>query len=168
MIRSLAVLTVLALGLTAAQAQQVAPAAPAAAPPAVPAPAPADIEINPTTPLAVSSPQVDMMTGFYATLAVIDLCAVEVSEAVTTGMATDRARLEASLGLDAAAAAEAYAKVRAEVETTSPDCAAGSPDIASVDAVTEIYAQAAAAPAMPPAAEGAPAAAAAPAAPAAQ
>jgi len=106
----------------------------------------------------VASARTDMMTGFYATLAVIDICAVTVAPDVVAGMATDRARLETATGLDAAAAAEAYAEVRADVEKTAPDCAAGSADLASVEAVTAIYAeaaaQAAAQPAVPPAGEG--------------
>ena len=164
MIRSLAVLATIALGLNATQAQEIVPAAPTPAPAPVAAPAPTDIEINPGTPVGVGSKQTNLLTGFYATLAVIDICDVPVSDAVKGGMAGDQKRLETSVGLDAPGAVEAYAKVRAEVEATTPDCAAGSPDRASVDAVTAIYEAAAAQPAAPAAAEGAPATEGAPAA----
>lgn len=127
MIRPLAALTLFALTLSPALAQQAAPAAAS------------DIVVDPAARLNTSPKQVNMLTGFYATQAVIEACAIALAPNVTTGMAADRARLERALGMDAASAATAYAKVKADVETTSPDCADGSPDRLGVDAVTAIY-----------------------------
>jgi len=145
--RPFAVLAVLALGLGVSVAQEAAtPAAPAA-------PAPADIVIDPAASLNTTPKQANMLTGFYATQAVIELCSVTIEPDIAAGMAADRTRLETALGLDAAKAASAYAQVKADVEKTSPDCAEGSPDRLSVDAVTAIYAAL-----PPPAASTAPAA----------
>lgn len=142
MIRPLAALAVLALMSGASVAQE---AAPAAAP---------EIVVDPAATLNTTPKQANMLTGFYATQAVIELCAVVIEPTIAEGMAADRARLEAALSMDAATAATAYAQVKADVEKTQPDCADGSPDRMGVDAVTAIYA------ALPP-----PAAPAAPAAP---
>ena len=148
MIRSLAVLSVLALGLNSALAQDAAPA-PLTTPP------PADVVINPAAPISTASKQSDLMTGFFATMAVIDICAIDVPQAIMDGMSGDQKRLEASVGLDANTAALAYSKVKSAVQETNPDCTPGSADLASVEAVTKIYADAAAAkPADAPAALG--------------
>ena len=152
MIRPLAALAALALTLGAPLAQEAA--APAAAP---------EIVIDPAATIDNTPKQANMLTGFYATQAVIELCSVAIEPAIAEGMAADRARLETALSMDAAAVETAYAKVKADVEKTSPDCAEGSADRQGVDAVTAIYAALppptdAAAPAAPPAAEGAPAA----------
>jgi hypothetical protein len=128
MIRPFAALAVLALTLGASVAQE---AAPAAAP---------EIVIDPAATLNTSPKQANMLTGFYATQAVIELCAVAIEPKIAEGMAVDRARLETALGMDAATAGTAYAKVKADVEKTQPDCAEGSADRAGVDAVTAIYA----------------------------
>ncbi|MGV8831546.1 MAG: hypothetical protein ACOH2N_06180 [Devosia sp.] len=136
MIRSLAVIALLALGLNSAMAQDAAP---------VPAPAPADIAIEPAASIPATPKQTNLLTGFYATLAVIEICDINIPDDVSAGMAGDQKRLETSVGLDQASATEAYAKVKAEVTQTAPDCTQGSPDLASVDAVTAIYAKASAA-----------------------
>ena len=130
MIRLLAASAALALALGAAAAQDAAPAAPAQP----------EIVVDPAATLNTSPKQANMLTGFYATQAVIELCAVAIEPNIAEGMAADRQRLERALGLDAAKAASAYALVKADVEKTSPDCADGSPDRAGVDAVTAIYA----------------------------
>lgn len=143
MIRPFAALAVLALTLGAAVAQEAAPAA-------------TDIVIDPAATLNTTPKQANMLTGFYATQAVIELCAVAIEPNILEGMAADRARLETALSMDAPTAAAAYAQVKADVEKTSPDCTDGSPDRIGVEAVTAIYA------ALPP-----PSDAAAPAAPAA-
>ena len=127
MIRPLAAFATLALTLGASVAQEVAPAA-----------AP-EIVVDPAASLNTTPKQANMLTGFYATLAVIDICAITIAPDVTTGMTADKARLEKALGMDPAMAATAYAQVRADVEKTSPDCAEGSPDRLGVDAVTAIY-----------------------------
>jgi hypothetical protein len=151
MIRPLAVLAVLALTSGAAIAQE---AAPAAAP---------EIVVDPAAAIDTTPKQANMLTGFYATQAVIELCSVAIEPNIAEGMAADRARLETALSMDAPTAAAAYAQVKADVEKTTPDCADGSPDRSGVDAVTAIYAAL-----PPPAAPAAPEAgtAAAPAAPA--
>ena len=128
MIRPFAALAVLAVLSGASVAQEVAPAAPA------------DIVIDPTASLNTTPKQANMLTGFYATQAVIELCSVAIEPNIAEGMAADRARLETALSMDATAAAAAYAQVKADVEKTQPDCAEGSPDRAGVDAVTAIYA----------------------------
>lgn len=143
MFRSLAVLAVLALGLNTAMAQDAAPATNDAAPAKNDAaPAATDIVVNPAAPIAITPKQTNLLTGFYATLAVIEICAINIPDDIKSGMAGDQKRLEASLGLDAAGATQAYAKVRADVEKTTPDCTEGSLDRTSVDDVTAIYARA--------------------------
>ncbi len=128
MIRPLAVLAALALALGSATAQDLPP------------PETAKITIDPTAQVGgVASKQADMLTGYYATVAVIELCSLSIEPDIFAGMNADKLRLERALSMDAATATEAYGKVKAEVETTSPDCTEGSPDRISVDAVTAIY-----------------------------
>jgi hypothetical protein len=152
MIRPLVALAVLALMSGVSTAQE---AAPATAP---------EIVVDPAAAIDTTPKQANMLTGFYATQAVIELCSVAIEPNIAEGMAADRARLETALSMDAPTAAAAYAQVKADVEKTTPDCADGSPDRAGVDAVTAIYAAL-----PPPAAPAAPEAGtvAAPAAPAA-
>ncbi|MCS6759823.1 MAG: hypothetical protein MO852_13435 [Candidatus Devosia euplotis] len=138
MIRSFAVLAVLALGLNTVMAQDAAPAAPEAAPAA------SDIMVDPAAAIPAVPKQNDLMTGFFATMAVIEICAVDVPQAIKDDMAGDQKRLEASVGLDDNTAAPAYSKVKSAVQKTNPDCTPGSADLASVEAVTKIYADAAA------------------------
>lgn len=140
MIRPFAALAVLALTLGASVAQEAVP------------PAAADIVVDPAAAIPTSPKQANMLTGFYATQAVIELCSVAIEPNIAEGMAADRARLETALSMDAATATAAYAKVKADVEKTGPDCTDGSPDRIGVDAVTAIYA------ALPPPADAAPAA----------
>ena len=167
MIRSIAALAVFAALTGAVAAQEAAPAAPAV-------PAAPEIVIDPAAAIDTTPKQANMLTGFYATQAVIEICAVEIEADVAAGMAADRGRLETALSMDTPTAEQAYAKVKADVEKTAPDCTDGSPDRIGVDAVTAIY-KAQAAPADAPAADAAdaaapadPAPAEAPAAPAAQ
>jgi hypothetical protein len=128
MIRPLAALAVLALMSGVSTAQE---AAPATAP---------EIVVDPAAAIDTTPKQANMLTGFYATQAVIELCSVAIEPNIAEGMAADRARLETALSMDAPTAAAAYAQVKADVEKTTPDCADGSPDRAGVDAVTAIYA----------------------------
>lgn len=138
MIRPLVALAVLAgLGMPVL-AQDAAPAAPA----------PADIVVDPKANLNASR-QTNMLTGFYATLAVIELCELTIEQPVIDGMAADRTRLETALAMDKPTGETAYGLVKADVEKTAPDCAEGSADRASVDAVTAIYKAQSAAPAAP-------------------
>ena len=143
MIRFAAATLVLAAGLGAAAAQDALPAQPTAP----------EIVIDPAAPIDATPKQANLLTGLYATRAVIELCAVSVEPAVLAGMDADQARLQTGLGMDEATSTQAYAQVKADVEKTQPDCAEGSPDRTSVDAVTSIYAaQAGGAPTPPPAA----------------
>jgi hypothetical protein len=128
MIRPLAALAALALMLGASVAQD---SAPAAAP---------EIVVDPAASLNTTPKQANMLTGFYATLAVIEICAVSIEPDITAGMDADRKRLETALGMDPAMAASAFAQVKADVEKTAPDCTEGSADRQGVDAVTAIYA----------------------------
>ena len=137
MIRPLAALAVLALTLGASVAQE---AAPAAAP---------EIVVDPAASLNTTPKQANMLTGFYATLAVIEICAITIEPDITAGMEADRQRLETALGMDAATAASAFAQVKADVEKTAPDCTEGSADRQGVDAVTAIYANLPSPPAAP-------------------
>lgn len=137
MIRPLAALAALALTLGASVAQE---AAPAAAP---------EIVVDPAASLNTSPKQANMLTGFYATMAVIEFCEIAVEPGIAAGMAADRQRLETALGIDVTKAAEAYGQVKADVEKTAPDCTEGSADRQGVDAVTAIYADLPAAPATP-------------------
>jgi hypothetical protein len=140
MIRPLAALAALALMLGASVAQE---AAPAAAP---------EIVVDPAASLNTTPKQANMLTGFYATLAVIEICAVSIEPDIAAGMDADRKRLETALGMDPAMAASAFAQVKADVEKTAPDCTEGSADRQGVDAVTAIYANLPPPPAATPAA----------------
>lgn len=168
MIRSIAALAAFAVLSGTVIAQEIAPAVPTT-------PTPDQVVIDPAAALNTSPKQANMLTGFYATQAVIELCSVTIDPDIAEGMAADRTRLETALSMDTPTAKKAYDLVKADVEKTTPDCAEGSPDRIGVDAVTAIYkAQAAAAgpaataPATPatPATPAAPAAAATPATPA--
>lgn len=128
MIRPLAVFAALALSLGPVAAQEAAPA-----------PAP-EIVIDPAASLNTSPKQANMLTGFYATMAVIEFCEITIEPGIVAGMAADRQRLETALGLDVTKAAAAYAQIKADVEKTAPDCTEGSADRQGVDAVTAIYA----------------------------
>jgi hypothetical protein len=114
---------------------------PALAQEAVPAqPAPGQTTIDPLAAPNQAPISANLLTGFYATQAVIELCNIVLDPGIAAGMDADRLRLERSVGLDTATAAEAYSKVKAEVESTEPDCTLGSEDLQSVDAITAIYA----------------------------
>ena len=145
MIRPLTLLAVLAMGLSPALAQEAAPAAPAT--PAV----------DPAATFAPAPKATNLLTGLYATKAVIELCTLPVDAAILEGIAIDTERLQTSLSMDAATSEEAYDKIKADVGKTGPDCAEGSTDRVSVDAVTAIYAERAAAAAAPTATPPAPA-----------
>ena len=130
MIRPLAILTVLLAASSASFAQEAATTPPAAT----------DIRIDPSAAVGGLSKQARMLEGLYFTQAVIDICAVTVPEDVATRMASDRAVFEAGVGLDAAAATDAYEKIKTGVAGTTPDCAEGSQDRANVEAVMSLYA----------------------------
>lgn len=137
MIRPLAALAFLAIGLGAATAQDNLPVQPTAP----------EIVVDPTATVDNTPKQANLLTGLYATKAVIELCTVTIEPAVSAGIDADQKRLETSLGMDPATSEKAYAQVKADVERTTPDCAEGSPDRLSVDAVTAIYQAQTAAPA---------------------
>lgn len=140
MIRPLVGLAFLALGLGAAMAQDAVPAQLAAP----------EIVVDPAAAIDSTPKQANLLTGLYATRAVIEICSVTLAPGIDAGIAADQQRLERSLAMDPATAEKAYAQVKADVEKTAPDCAEGSADRAGVDAVTAIYAaQAAKAPAAP-------------------
>jgi hypothetical protein len=142
MIRPLALLGLLAFAVAPAVAQEIVPAQPA----------PSSIVVDPNAVIDNSSRQANLLTGFYATKATIELCAVVIDPAILAGMDADQLRLEAGLGLDAATALKAYERVKADVVKTEPDCTEGSPDRLGIDAVTAIYTAtpaATAAPAVP-------------------
>ena len=72
MIRSIAVLAFLAAGLGAAHAQETT----------VTPPAPADVVVNPAAPINATPKQANLLTGMYATKAVIELCAMTLEEGI--------------------------------------------------------------------------------------
>jgi hypothetical protein len=129
MIRSIAVLALFAAGLGTATAQET-PAAPSA---------PADVVVNPAAPIDATPKQANLLTGMYATKAVIEICNISLEDGIINGMNVDQKRLETSLAMDVPTAEKAYAQVKADVEKTTPDCAEGSADRAGVDAVANIY-----------------------------
>jgi hypothetical protein len=121
------------------------------------APAPSDVVVNPAAPINATPKQANLLTGMYATKAVIELCAISLEDGVINGMDVDQKRLETSLAMDAPTAEKAYAQVKADVEKTTPDCAEGSTDRLGVEAVADIYKSSATA-SSPAAAPAAPAA----------
>jgi len=129
------------VGTTAAFAQAAIPAAPAApvAAPAAPVAAP-EISINPAAGLAAATDPTQLLTGLYATKAVIELCAIEIPAATQTAMTADQIRFERKMGWDPATALQAYGGIKTSVESTKPDCTEGSADRQGVDAVLSVYA----------------------------
>jgi hypothetical protein len=130
MIRPLSILAVLLATTTMGFAQEASTTTPAAT----------DIQVNPSANVNVMPKQADMLTGIYATQAVIDICAITVPEPVAAKMGSDRSRFESLIGLDAAGAVEAYKKIKDSVAATTPDCAEGSADRKNVEAVLTLYA----------------------------
>lgn len=129
MIRPVAAIVMTLASLSAPLAQEAAPAA---------APAPV-IEIDPSATIDSSPKQLNLLTGLYATQAIIEICAVTVPADVVTRMDRQRLAYEGALGMDASTGTRAYESTKAEVQKTSPDCAEGSPDRQGVDAVLAIY-----------------------------
>lgn len=130
MIRPLAVLAVLLAATTAGFAQEASTTTPPAT----------DIQINPSANVTAMPKQANMLTGIYATQAVIDICTIAVPAPVAARMGNDRSRFEAAIGLDAPGAVEAYKKIKDSVAATTPDCAEGSADRKNVEAVLSLYA----------------------------
>lgn len=128
MIRPLLALGFVAAALNIAVAQET---------PSVPAPS--DVVVNPAAPINATPKQANLLTGMYATKAVIEICAISLEDGVLNGMDVDQKRLETSLAMDAPTAEKAYAQVKADVEKTTPDCAEGSADRLGVEAVADIY-----------------------------
>lgn len=142
MFRPLAMFAVLALGLSPALAQEAV----------LTQPAPADVVVNPSANTAQPPKRANMLTGIYATKAVIEICAVTIDAKILASIDADTNNLQTSMGIDAATGKLAYDRVKADVEKTKPDCTEGSADRASVEAVTSLYAQKAATATVPPAA----------------
>jgi len=106
---------------------------------AAPAPAAPEIQVDPNAVVDNTPKTLNLLTGIYATQAVIEICSVTVPEDVTERMTRDRQRYENLLLMDAPTAERAYASTKAEVEKTAVDCAEGSPDRQGVDAVLSAY-----------------------------
>lgn len=98
-----------------------------------------EITINPSAPIAQLPKSAQLLTGLYATLATLEICAVDVSEPARTGMSAHRRQMETSLSMDEATGVKAYDVVRADVEKTGVDCAEASPDRKQADAVIALY-----------------------------
>ncbi|MCW5723128.1 MAG: hypothetical protein KIS86_18505 [Devosia sp.] len=116
---------VLAAGLTSVSAQDTAPAT---------------ITVNPSATISQLPKAAQLLTGLYATLATLELCAVEVPEPATSGMSAHRRQMETELRMDEKTSTTAYERVRADVEKAGLDCAEGSADRQQADAVVAIYA----------------------------
>jgi len=129
MIRPFALAALLLIGTNVAFAQEATTTTPA----------PTDIQIDASANVNGMSKQGNMLTGIYATQAVIDICAITVPEQVATRMGNDRKRFETGVGLDATGATEAYAKIKTSVTATAPDCTEGSADRKNVEAVLALY-----------------------------
>ncbi|WP_375452303.1 hypothetical protein [uncultured Devosia sp.] len=127
MIRPLVTLALVLAATTAGLAQEAAPA-------------PVDIRVDPSAVINAMPKQANMLTGIYATQAVIDICAITVPAPVATRMGNDRVRFEKAMGLDATGSIEAYDRIKASVAGTTPDCAEGSADRQGVEAVLSLYA----------------------------
>ena len=131
MIRPVVAIALTLAGLSAPLAQEVAPA---------PAPAEAPvISIDPAASIDTSPKQLNLLTGLYATQALIEICAVTVPADVVTKMDRHRLLYETTLGMDTATGTKAYESTKAEVQQTGPDCAEGSTDRKGVDAVVAVY-----------------------------
>lgn len=98
-----------------------------------------NIEVDPSAVIDNTPKQLDLLTGLYATQAVIEICAITVPADVNERMTRDRQRYESLLIMDAETASRAYASTKAEVEKTTPDCAEGSVDRQGVEAVLSAY-----------------------------
>lgn len=124
---------ILLAGISMAHAQDVKPA------PIDTPHAPENLTVNPMATLDVTPKHANLLTGMYATKAVIEICNVTVDAGILKRMSEDQAGLETSLQMDAATSAKAYEQVKADVTKTKPDCADGSADRKNVDAVVDIY-----------------------------
>lgn len=124
---------ILLAGMSMAYAQDVKPA------PIDTPQAPENLTVNPMATLDVTPKRANLLTGLYATKAVIEICNVPVDAAILKRMSDDETGFASGLQMDAATAAKAYEQVKADVTKTKPDCAEGSPDRQSVDAVVSIY-----------------------------
>ena len=117
----------LAASLASASAQE---ASPAATP---------QITVDPKASVGQLPKSAQLLTGLYATLATLELCAVDIPEPARTGMSAHRRQMEASLSMDEATGTKAYEVVRADVEKTGVDCAETSDDRQQAAAVVAIY-----------------------------
>lgn len=129
MIRPLLAIAFFAAGFGVAAAQEAATTTSA----------PSNVVVDAAAPIDVTSKQTNLLTGMYATKAVIEICNVTLEQGVTNGMNADQKRLETSLSMDAPTAEKAYAVVKADVQKTEPDCAEGSADRLGVQAVADVY-----------------------------
>ena len=99
----------------------------------------AEITIDPLASINTTTRQGQLLTGLYATQATLELCSIDVIEPGVTAMNAHRRQLEAELRLDEASGVKAYAAVKADVEKAGVDCAEGSADRNSANAVVAIY-----------------------------
>lgn len=102
--------------------------------------APQVITVDPNAAISQLPKSAQLLTGLYATLATLELCAVEAPEPAATGMNAHRRQMEAELRMDGETATAAYQRVRADVEKAGIDCTDGSSDRQQADAVVAIYA----------------------------
>jgi hypothetical protein len=112
--------------------------APAFAQDAAPAAAP-QITIDPAAAVNQLPRSAQILTGLYATLATLEICAIDIPEPARTGMSAHRRQMEASLSMDEATGTKAYDVVRVDVEKTGVDCSETSTDRQQADAVIAIY-----------------------------
>lgn len=125
MLRPAIIALLLALGLAPVSAQE-APST--------------TITVDPGAAISQLPRSAQLLTGLYATLATLEICAVEAPEPAATGMSAHRRQMETELRMDDETATAAYERVRADVERAGVDCAEGSADRQQTDAVVAIYA----------------------------
>jgi hypothetical protein len=87
----------------------------------------------------------DLLTGLYATRALAEICEITIEPAVLAAMEADQTAFAERLNVSAASAEGTYQEIRGAIESTSPDCAPGSADVAGVNDVIAVYTEAAAA-----------------------
>ena len=99
----------------------------------------ATITIDPLASINTTTKQGQLLTGLYATQATLEICGIDVIEPGVTAMNAHRRQLETELRLDEPSGVKAYEAVKADVEKAGVDCAEGSPDRQSANAVVAIY-----------------------------
>lgn len=100
---------------------------------------PAPLPGEPVVSLNMPANPRDLLTGLYATKALIEVCEVSLTAEVSGAMEADEMRFLSQLGLDPQSAQASYGEILAATQTRNPDCAEGSADRAAVSEVVTVY-----------------------------